>query len=473
MMRYPMHLTRGGVVRAGALLVLSALAALLSAGRSGAWAEPTDLGVDRSGHFITKKGKPILLLGDTVWPLAVRLKDRQIQAYLDDARRLGFNLVGLFETTTWAAYDDRGKNVFGDLPFRDGKPWQLGEKYWDRYEYVIREAGKRGIYVYFCVGGPLRPRSPWEALDTPRKAYDYGNALGRFFRHVNRSIIWSPGMDQNPETVSLPRVDDVAEGIADGVNGATKRDGEADYRSTFMSYHTCGGKTTADYFHKKPWLDFNGFQTWRSYELTVPLARKQYRMKPAKPGIDHEPAYEGDLSHREKEVKTGWHSRMQAYWSLFSGSCGHINGTTGIWDLGTRKWRSYAEGLRSEGRTDMQWVRRLLESKPLAGRVPDQSLIPGDPHQPDRDKDFICATRANDRSYAFIYSTNGSSFSIDLGQLRGNTVVARWYDPRTGKDREGGTFASEGGQSLDPPGSPRAGNDWVLILVGTDKKQSQ
>ena len=324
------------------------------------------------------------------------------------------------------------------------------------------------MYIYLCVGGPLRPKTVWKPLDTPHKAYDYGNALGKFLRGVNQHIIWSPGTDQNPDTVNLQRVDDVAEGIADGVNGISKRDGKADYRSTFMSYHTCGRKCSADYFHNKPWLDFNGFQSWRSYEVTVPMAQKQYRMKPAKPGIDHEPAYEGDLSHKEKEVKTGWHTRLQAYWSLFAGSCGHINGTTGIWDLGTRNWRSYEEGLRSEGRTDLQWVRKLIESKPLASRVPDQSLIVGDQSEPDRDKDYICATRGSDRSHAWVYSTNGRNLTVDMSRLKGRTIIARWYDPRTGKFQKLGTYTVKAKQQFDPPGKAEPGNDWVLVLDSTN-----
>gem|GEM_PF-1762464 len=138
--------------------------------------ESTDLGVDPSGHFITKDEKPIFLLGDTIWPLAARFKDGQVRAYLDNTKELGFNVIGLFETTPWAAFDKQGKNLFGDHPYCNSNPWQLNDKYWRRYEFVIREAGKRGIYVYLCVGGPLRPKIVWKPLDTPQKAYDYGNA---------------------------------------------------------------------------------------------------------------------------------------------------------------------------------------------------------------------------------------------------------------------------------------------------------
>lgn len=422
----------------------------------------TDLGAE--GHYITRKGEAIFLLGDTVWPLAVRFDDEQINAYLDDTHSRGFNVVGLFSTTVWAAYDEYGKNRFGDSPYRNSNPWQLNVGYWDRYAYVISQARARGMYVYFCVGHPLRHNAQFNALDTARKAYDYGRALGEFFREHNRSIIWSPGTDQNPELINLDRVDDLVEGIADGVNGASHRDGDADFSTTSMSYHVSGGHSTVDFFHDKPWLDFNGFQTWRDYDQTVELATRQYRKRPVKPGIEHEPAYEGDLSHKDGELKTGWHSRFQAYWSLFSGSCGHINGTTGIWDLGTRHWGTYGAGLEAEGRNDMQWVRKLIESVPLDSRVPEQSLIASDANDPDKDKDYICAARGADRDYAFVYSTRGDPFTLDMTMLGGEEARARWYDPRTGEYREIAVFATRDRRELDPPGEPEPGNDWVLVL---------
>jgi len=69
------------------------------------FAESTDLGVDPSGHLITKNAKPIFLLADTFWPLALRFNDEQVRAYLDNSNRFVFNVIGLFETITWAAFD--------------------------------------------------------------------------------------------------------------------------------------------------------------------------------------------------------------------------------------------------------------------------------------------------------------------------------------------------------------------------------
>ena len=52
------------------------------------------------------------------------------------------------------------------------------------------------------------------------------------------------------------------------------------------------------------------------------------------------------------------------------------------------------------------------------------------------------ATRADDGSYAFIYSASGQPFTVDLGKLAGRTISAYWYDPRTGTAHALGSFAA-------------------------------
>jgi hypothetical protein len=46
-------------------------------------------------------------------------------------------------------------------------------------------------------------------------------------------------------------------------------------------------------------------------------------------------------------------------------------------------------------------------------------------------------------------------------------VVASWYSPRDGNWEQIGFFPNQGTQTFNPPGEPRDGNDWVLVL---DKK---
>ena len=108
----------------------------------------------------------------------------------------------------------------------------------------------------------------------------------------------------------------------------------------------------------------------------------------------------------------------------------------------------------------MQHARKLLESRPVFERIPDQSLLVSGAGT---GTEHVQATRAQDGSYAFIYTAAGRPVTVDLRKLSGKTIVARWYDPRQGTYQPQGDFATGGLQEFRPPSSG-TGNDWVLVL---------
>jgi len=50
-----------------------------------------------------------------------------------------------------------------------------------------------------------------------------------------------------------------------------------------------------------------------------------------------------------------------------------------------------------------------------------------------------------------------------MDKIAGKRAVAWWYDPRTGKAKQAGAFATSGVQQFIPPPVPD-GSDWVLVL---------
>jgi hypothetical protein len=74
------------------------------------------------------------------------------------------------------------------------------------------------------------------------------------------------------------------------------------------------------------------------------------------------------------------------------------------------------------------------------------------------------AARGEDGGYLFAYTPLGRPLTLRLDRLRGPAVRARWLDPRSGEEREVGTFPARGTRGFDPPGGEGRGNDWVLIL---------
>ena len=98
----------------------------------------------------------------------------------------------------------------------------------------------------------------------------------------------------------------------------------------------------------------------------------------------------------------------------------------------------------------------------MLDRVPDQTLLTEAYEGADR----IQATRGKD--YAFVYSTTGKPFTVNMGKISGKEVKATWYDPRTGNSTAFGKFKNTGSQLFTPPTNGR-NNDWVLILDDTAK----
>ena len=113
--------------------------------------------------------------------------------------------------------------------------------------------------------------------------------------------------------------------------------------------------------------------------------RTDYDRKPAKPVLDGEPIYEGhpvSFNARQFGHSIAADVRRPLYWDLFSGACGHTYGHHSVWQM----WQEgrnpindplmpWMEALDQPGAGQMQHARRLLESRPILTRIPDNSVI--------------------------------------------------------------------------------------------------
>jgi hypothetical protein len=102
-----------------------------------------------------------------------------------------------------------------------------------------------------------------------------------------------------------------------------------------------------------------------------------------------------------------------------------------------------------------------MQSRPLFGRVPDQSILASPAGS---GLAHIRATRATDGVYAFVYIPDGRTVLVNMEKISGSGVQASWFNPRSGDFTTVGTFANSGLQKFDAPGITELGNDWVLVL---------
>jgi hypothetical protein len=437
------------------------------------WAVHGRLRVSDDGRFLQHAdGTPFFWLGDTAWALHQNLSREDVQRYLDDAATARFNVVQLMSVNAWALDDWR--NFYGATPYRDNSAVNLNPPYWRHLGWVIDQAAARRLFTLLVYGSPGRIDNHGAVTRTPAEAYAYGNALGTLYRD-KPNLIWSGGIDVNPDDpkrvspMGMEGWNAMAEGVADGVNGVQAFDGRADWTSTLMTYHPRGSSTSSTWFHKAPWLDFNGAQVgWRGDVLLRTISSDHAR-KPAKPIINIEPWYE--RCTWKKPPVDDWEVRLQAYQSVFAGACGHTYGHHDIWPLDSpgleygKRWR---EALGAPGRMQMRFLRQLMESEPIPGRVPLPKLVTAPNGKTDtspRVNERIAATGASDGSWAFVYSPRGASFVVQLTEVNGPQVSAHWFDPRTGTQRPITGLKGKTRHAFDPPGEPGPGNDWVLVLT--------
>jgi hypothetical protein len=435
------------------------------------------LKVSENRRFLVQEdGRPFFYLGDTAWELLHRLdRDRAIE-YLNLRARQKFTVIQAVALAELDGITD--PNPYGDLPLIDRDPARpavtpgadpknaKAYDYWDHVEFIIDEANRRGIYI-----GLLPTWGRWVRNDrrladqifNTENAQRYGEFLGK--RFGKKSIIWILGGDRLAQGFE-PVWRALARGIVIGIAG------KEDYSVALMTFHPNGGHSSSEYFHDDAWLDFNMQQTGHGpADRTESWNRikADYDRTPVKPVVDGEPLYEdhpiGFRLAREYGYSLDAHVRQRAYWDVFSGACGHTYGNHSVWQMAAPgrlpingPLLYWYDAVHRPGAAEMQYVRALIESRPVLSRVPDQSLV-ADSLQ---GADHIVATRGD--GYAFIYSAQGRPFTVNMGKISGNRVKAWWYNPRTGSSEPIDTFENRGQREFACPSLGGFGTDIVLVL---------
>lgn len=119
----------------------------------------------------------------------------------------------------------------------------------------------------------------------------------------------------------------------------------------------------------------------------------------------------------------------------------------------------------------MIYGRLLMESRPFLTRIPDNSVIVPDrvvTAVPGAGTYQFVATRDEAGTYAMIYVPVGRQFTVRMDAIKGEKVVAWWYNPRNGEAVLIGTYTNKGTQSFLSP-NPGESLDWILVLDDASK----
>jgi hypothetical protein len=449
------------------VLALLALAALASAARAAE--APTSLKVSENKRFLVRDdGTPFFYLGDTAWELFHRLTREEAEMYLTDRASKGFTVIQAVALAEFGGLTD--PNRYGHLPLVDKDPTKPVEEYFQHVDWVVDRANQLGLVVALLPTWGDKVNKKWgqgPEIFVPQNAGPFGEYLGR--RYKNKGVIWMLGGDravEKPEQLEVWRA--MAAGLKKGDGGRH-----------LITYHTQGGQSSSLKLHDEPWLDFNTFQSGHGQKNNAnwDMLRKDYDRKPTKPCLDAEPNYENHPVRGKKEQ--GWFDeydvRKAAYWSLFAGACGHTYGCHDVWMMYVKGEKNLADArtgwrdaIKLPGATQVGYARKLIESRPQLARVPDQSLVVGDPGKGGQ---HVQATRDDAGTYAFVYFPTRREVTVDTTKLKG-PLRAAWFNPRTGKaavvDQR---VAADKPASFEPPKAEdgSVGDDWVLILDSAGK----
>jgi hypothetical protein len=110
----------------------------------------------------------------------------------------------------------------------------------------------------------------------------------------------------------------------------------------------------------------------------------------------------------------------------------------------------------------MRHARALLLSRPFFTRIPDPSLLASESGS---GVHHVAATRDEAGTYALIYVPDGKRVEVRTEALKGGSLLAYWFDPRTGTAQRIGVHPRAETLAFEPP---YGGMDWVLTLEDAD-----
>lgn len=410
---------------------------------------PLPLRPSSNGHFlVTEDGKPFVMQADTAWWLAERSMRDDVITYLDKRREQGFNVVMVAATFA----KDEAVNVYGQKIWTDDASTP-NPVFFEHIDYLIDQAEARDMRIALLPAW-LRHVTPPEGSGlTVDNAYGYGRWIGERYR--DRNLIWVLGGDDADWEEDITR--ELARGVTEGVTGS-----ETDHEGVTMTYHPVS--TSMDKFHDDDWLTFNMAQTGHCGDLLASghvRTAAGFERSPAKPIIDAEPYYEGHplCWKPEQGYATAQEVRNGLYNGVFGGGAGIAYGHHSVWQMHQPDRRpingplsNWYDALDDEVAGQVQYLRKLLESRPILTRVPDGGTGTGTAG--------TRYTRSYDDGFIMGYSAGGQPLDVDLGSLSGDQAQIWWFDPRTGVATDAGIHESIGTMTNVAPSQ----QDWVLVV---------
>jgi len=378
--------------------------------------------VSENGRYVVDQdGNPVFWLGTTQWQI---FREYTLDEARTTLRRVKANGFAFVQAMLMGVGDGTHPNVYGEKPWINNDPLTPNEAYFRNVDSVIQAARENNVVFSVTLY-----HQRYRKYITVKNARAWARWLAQRYKRVP-NIVWSMTPEARQEFVPVLR--ELAAGLKEGDGGyhlITFKPDPAPYSSSFI--------------HDEAWLDFNSMQTWNSVQLIYPMVTKDYNLKPVKPVLMAEGAYEQG-SEYGFDVTPLW-IRRQAYYSYLAGGH-HTYGHNDSW----RVLPTWKKALDAPGAVQMGILKRIfLDREEWWNLVPDQSIFASGGNTGGRVLNL--AARHKDGKWVMVYLGSKSAFSINMNKIATARVSAFWIDPKTGDSVPIGTFSNVGVQSFSTP----------------------
>ena len=389
-------------------------------------------------YFVDQKGTPVFWLGTTQWQLFRDNKREDARRILEKTKENGFTFA---QVMLLGVGDGAKSNILGERPWASVDPLTPNEAYFTNVDAVLRIADQHNVVISLTLY-----HQRWRKIITEKNARTWARWLGQRYKNVP-GIVWSLIPEAKAEYVPVLR--ELAAGLREGDGGAhliTVEPDPSPYSSSFI--------------HEEKWLDFDSMQTWKSVELIYPFVTKDFNLKPVKPVLMAEGAYEHG-SEYGFDVTPLW-VRRQAYYSYLAGAH-HTYGHNDSW----RVLPTWKQALDAPGAVQMGILRKVfLAREEWWHLIPDQSIFASGGNT--SGKVLNLAARHKDGKWLTVYLGDKATFAINRSKFtEGRQASAFWIDPRTGKSVSIGEVPNSGVQQFT---TPEGWEDALLILESPKRR---
>ncbi len=163
--------------------------------------------------------------------------------------------------------------------------------------------------------------------------------------------------------------------------------------------------------------------------------------------------------------------RKQCYRSVFAGGCGVTYGHHAVWQFMSAKTvainypdRGWINAMDRPGAYQVGYLRKLMESRPLLNRVPDNSIIISGQGEKG---EHMEAFRTADKSCEMVYLPVGKTITVSTSNIEG-PINGWWFNPRNGKSVAITNLQKKPVLQFTSP-TTGVNNDWVLVIDETSK----